>query len=95
MKTDEGADFWAVYTKNGELVETREMSTNIAIPQDVMDKFSKSQYKDWKITGNKEIIRFYHDHELNRSHVEQHFRITVEKDNVKRSISFNWSGDNK
>jgi hypothetical protein len=95
MKTDEGADFWAVYTKNGELIETREMSTDIAIPPDVMDKFSKSQYKDWKIIGNKEIIRFYHDHELNKSHVEQHFRITVEKNNVKRGISFNWSGDKK
>lgn len=92
MKTDRGNDFWAVYTKNGELVETREMSKDIAIPPPVMEKFLKSQYKDWKIIGNKEIIRFYHDHDKNR--VEQHFRITVEKDGVKRSISFNWQGKN-
>lgn len=94
MKTNKGNDLWAVYTAKGELIETREMSTNIPVPQDVMDKFLKSEYKDWKIVGNREIIRFYHDHELNKSHVEQHFRITVEKNNIKRSISFNWKGEN-
>jgi hypothetical protein len=93
MKTNTGNDLWAVYTNKGELIETREMSTNIAIPQSVMDEFLKSKYKDWKIVGNKEIIRFFHDH--NNSSVEQHFRITVEKDGVKRSISFNYQGTTK
>jgi hypothetical protein len=92
MKTAQGNDLWAVYTNQGELVQTREMSTNIPVPPAVMDLFLKSQYKDWKIIGNKEIIRFYHDHTLNKSQVEQHFRITVEKGGVKRSISFNWQG---
>jgi len=92
MKTDKKADLWAVYSNKGELIETREMAINIAIPPDVLEKFLKSQYKDWKIVGNKEIIRFYHDH--NNSSVEQHFRITVEKEGVKRSISFNWQGTN-
>jgi len=94
MKTGKGNDMWAVYTIKGELVETREMSTNISIPPSVMENFLKSQYKDWNIIGNKEIIRFYHDHNLNKSNVEQHFRITVEKNGVKRSISFNLQGTN-
>jgi hypothetical protein len=94
MKTDKGNELWAVYTDKGELVESREMSTNIIIPPSVMEQFLKSQYKDWKIIGNKEIIRFYHDHSLDKSKVEQHVRITVEKDGVKRSISFNWQGTN-
>ncbi|HEY5124357.1 MAG TPA: hypothetical protein VIK14_11540 [Ignavibacteria bacterium] len=94
MKTSKGDDLWAVYTNKGELVETREMSANITIPSSVMDEFLKCQYKDWKIIGNKEIIRFYHDHDLNKNNVEQHFRITVEKNGVKRSISFNWQGTN-
>jgi hypothetical protein len=92
MKTTSGSDLWAVYTSKGELVESREMSTNMKIPTAVMDEFSKSKYKDWTITGNKEIIRCYHDH--NNSSVEQHIRLTVEKDGVKRSISFNWQGTN-
>ena len=93
MKMDNGDDLWAVYNAKGELIETREMSVNVIIPRTIMDEFLNSQYKDWKIVGNKEIIRYYHDH--NSSSVEQHFRITVEKDNVKRSISFNYQGTNK
>ena len=92
MKNKAGNEYYAVYTANGELIETREVSLNVKIPQTVMDKFLKSQYKDWKIVGSKEIIKFYHDH--NNSTVEQHFRINIEKDNAKRSISFNWQGEN-
>jgi hypothetical protein len=92
MKTDKGNDLWAVYNNKGEIIESREMSMNVPIPPSVMDSFLKSQYKDWKIVGNREIIRFYHDH--NNSSAEQHFRITVEKDGVRKSISFNWQGSN-
>jgi hypothetical protein len=92
MKNKDGNDLWAVYTAKGELTETREASVNVPVPANVMQELSKSQYKDWKIVGDKEIIRFYHDH--NNSSVEQHFRLTVEKDNVRRSISFNFQGTN-
>lgn len=89
MKTDNGNELQAIYTSDGNLVETREMSTNVPIPADIMAEFQNSQYKDWRIVGNREIIRFYHDYN-NVNSVEQHFRITVEKDNVRRSISFNY-----
>lgn len=92
MKTTTGSDLWAVYNTKGEILESREMATNIVIPPAVMAEFMKSKYKDWKIIGNKEIIRTYHDH--NNKSVEQHFRITVENNGVKRSISFNWQGAN-
>jgi len=94
MKTDKGTELWAVYTNKGELVETRELLKDTSIPKDVMEKFLNSQYKDWKITGNREIIKFYHDHSPDKSKIEQHFRINVEKDGVKRAISFNWKGTN-
>ena len=92
MKTKKGDNLWAVYTSDGELIESRETANNVALPSNIQEAFSKSQYKDWKIVGDKEIIRFYHDH--NNKNVEQHFRLTVEKDNVKRSISFNLQGKN-
>jgi len=92
MKTSKGNELWAVYTNKGELIETREMATNITIPQSVMAEFMKSKYKDWKIVGNREIIRTYHDN--NNKSVEQHFRINVENNGVKRAISFNWQGTN-
>jgi hypothetical protein len=90
MKNKEGHDLWAVYTAKGELVESREAAKDVAIPTNVQLALSKSQYKDWKVVGDKEIIRFYHDHDM--ASVEQHFRLTVEKDNAKRSISFNFQG---
>ena len=92
MKTTKGNDLWAVYNNKGELIETREMSNNIAVPVSVMNELLKSKYKDWAVVGNKEIIKFYHDG--NKNKVEQHFRVTVEKNGVKRSISFNWQGSN-
>jgi hypothetical protein len=88
MKTDKGDDFKAIYTNKGELIETSETAKNIPIPPGVMEEFKMCKYKDWKIIGNREIIRLYHDH--NSSSVEQHFRITVKKNGIKRNISLNW-----
>jgi hypothetical protein len=92
MKKDKGDELMAIYSNKGELIETNEYAKNIPIPPSVMDEFKKCKYADWNIIGNREIIRFYHDHD--NSSVEQHFRITVEKNGVKRSISFNWQGSN-
>jgi len=92
MKTTDGKDFQAVYTADGSLVESREMSVNVIIPKEVMKELQNSAYKDWNIVGNKEIIKYYRDR--NNINVEQHFRITVEKENLKKSISFDWNGSN-
>ncbi len=93
MKTPAGNDLWAVYSASGELVETREIAKDVAMPRYIQEQLANSKYKDWTLVGNKEIIRFYHNHDF--SSVEQHFRITVEKDNVKRSISFNYQNKDK
>jgi hypothetical protein len=89
LKNKEGHDLSAIYTAKGELVESREIAKDIAMPTNVQLALAKSQYKDWKVVGDKEIIRFYHDHDMAK--VEQHIRLTVEKDNVKRNISFNFN----
>lgn len=91
MKNKEGHDLWAVYSAKGELIESREASADVAMPKHVQLALVNSQYKDWKVVGDKEIIKYYHDRDV--SSVEQHFRVTVEKDNVKRSISFNFEGN--
>lgn len=81
-----GHDLYAVYDAKGFLIATREISENMPMPPSVQERLANSTYSDWNLVGNKEIIRFYYD----RKNVEQHFRITVEKDGVKRSISFNF-----
>lgn len=93
MKTKEDNDFWAVYSASGELVETKEVTKNSPIPHYVQVELANSEYKDWTVVGDKEIIKYYHDHDF--SSVEQHFRLTVEKDKVRRSLSFNYKSDKK
>jgi hypothetical protein len=88
MTTSNGSEFYAVYSAEGNLIATREMSINVPIPQSVKESLSNSKYKDWTVVGNKEVIRYYHD----KKSVEQHFRVTVEKDNSTKSISFNYQG---
>lgn len=86
FKTDDGHDMSAVYSSKGDLVATREVSENALLPAAVKKELDNSKYKDWTVIGNKEIIKYYHD----KKSVEQHFRVTVAKDNIKRSISFNY-----
>ncbi len=45
MKTKEGNDLWAVYSANGDLIESREMTVNVAIPAYIQEELSKSKCK--------------------------------------------------
>lgn len=85
MKTDNGSDLYAVYSNEGKLIATREVFVNKPLPENIKEKLANSIYKDWTVVGNKEIIKYYYD----KNSVDQHFRITVAKNNVKRTISFN------
>jgi hypothetical protein len=90
MKTPTGSDLWAVYDGSGNLIETREVSKNVPLPRNVQEQLANSQYKDWKVVGDKEVIRYFHDHDM--ATAEQHLRVTVEKDKVRKSLSFNFQG---
>jgi len=84
----DGKKLYAVYSAKGDLIATREISKDIVIPPYVLESLSKSKYSDWTIVGNTEVIRYNHD----KNAVEQHIRLTLEKDNETRSISFNYQG---
>jgi len=86
IKANDGSDVYAVYAPDGSIIQSRSLYKNITIPAEVKNSLAKGQYKDWTIVGDKEIIKFYNS----KKDVEEHFRITVEKNNVKRSISFNY-----
>lgn len=89
MKTNTGSDMYAVYSEKGNLIATREISDNVALPESVKDKLAKSKYSDWAVVGSQEIIRYYYD----KKSVEQHIRVNVAKGGVKRSISFNFQAN--
>ena len=88
MKSKDGMELNAVYSAEGNLIATREESINIPIPDNVIEALKNSKYKDWTVVGNKQIIKYFHD----KNSVEQHIRLTVAKDNVIRTISFNYQG---
>jgi hypothetical protein len=52
----------------------------------VTQALAKSQYRDWTVVGDKELIKYYNS----KADVEEHFRVTLEKNNVKKTVSFNF-----
>jgi hypothetical protein len=86
IKAKDGSDVYAVYTPDGTIIESRTIRKNASLPTSVQEALAKSQYKDWTVVGDKELIKYFNT----RKDVEAHYRVTVEKNNVKKSISFNY-----
>jgi len=86
IKTKDGSDIYAVYSSDGTIIQSRTIRKNAALPLTVTQALAKSQYKDWTIVGDKELIKYYNS----KSDVEEHFRVTLEKNNVKKSVSLNY-----
>lgn len=86
IKTHDGNEIYAVYAPDGTIIQSRIVRKNAALPPNVLQALEKSQYKGWNIVGDKELIKYYNS----KTDVEEHFRITVEKNNVKKTISFNY-----
>ena len=85
IKTNEGNVF-AIYKPDGTILQSRLSFTNAPLPETVITALEKSQFRDWKIVGDKELI----DYNKDKGNVLEHFRIYVKKDNMKHSISFNF-----
>jgi hypothetical protein len=86
IKAHDGSDIYAIYSPDGTIIQSRVIRKNAALPSSVLQALAKSQYKDWNVVGDKELIKYFNA----KNDVEEHFRITVEKNNVKKTISFNY-----
>jgi hypothetical protein len=87
IKAHDGSDIYAIYSPDGTIIQSRTFRKNAALPPKVLKALEKSQYKGWNVVGDKELIKYY----KSKNDVEEHFRITVEKNNVKKTISFNYN----
>jgi hypothetical protein len=87
IKAHDGSDIFAVYSPDGTIIQSRTIRKNAALPPSVLKALENSQYKGWDVVGDREIIKYYNS----KNNVEEHFRITVEKNNVKKTISFNYN----
>jgi hypothetical protein len=90
LKTSDGF-LWGSYNEDGDLVKTREISKNIAVPTYILKEIYTGPYKDWKIVGNKEVVNFYENKD--RPYAEQNFRINVEKDNIIKKLAFTYEAN--
>jgi hypothetical protein len=88
MKTTKSGYMTALYDAEGELVETRERSKNIAIPQYILAAFYEGEFKDWKIVGNKEVVNFFQGN--GSPAAKQSFTINIEKDNKRKRLAYNY-----
>jgi len=86
MRAANNKMIYAVYSAKGDLIATKEETTNAELPSYVLESFSKSKYKDWQIIGNKEIIKFYNT----KNSVQQVIRLEIKKGSQVKHINFNY-----
>ena len=87
MKTSNGL-LKGVYNTAGELTQTSETSKNIQVPQYIMKALFESQYKDWKVVGNKEVVNFFN--EKDHSIATQSFKLKVENGKETKRLAFDY-----
>jgi hypothetical protein len=86
IKANDGSDIYAVYSPDGTIIQSRTIRKNASLPFSVTQALAKSQYKDWTVVGDKEHIKYWNT----KNDIEEHYRITVEKNNLKKTVSFNY-----
>ena len=87
LKTSNGGDAYAVFEPTGELIRYRLMEKNAALPQPVLNAIAKSEYKDWKISGDTELIK------SQQKKVVDHYAVKLAKGNQKKTVYYSMTGD--
>lgn len=87
MKTSNGSDAFAVFKANGDLVRCRLMDKKVALPGSIQVAIGKSQYKDWKIRDDKELVTG------SKGKVVEHYIVRLEKGNQKKTLYYTINGD--
>lgn len=88
MKTNGKSDLLAIYGENGDLMQSSELSRNVPIPRYIQVELAAGPYKDWTVISDREYIKFYHGN--GNIAADQHFRVTVAKDNKRKNLAFKY-----
>jgi hypothetical protein len=76
----------AVYSSNGDLIRYRQMIKNEALPENITKAIANSQYKDWTISGDHELIKG------NPREMTDHYIVKIRKGNVKKNLYLDEKG---
>jgi hypothetical protein len=86
IKTENGSDMYAIYSSDGKLIRSKEILRNMPLPKSIEEALFKSEYKDWKKTGDLEKITNF----MNAQ--KSHYIVTVEKNNKTHHLYFDDAG---
>ena len=77
------------YNDAGKLVASYETYKNVAVPFYIIEEFLNTEYKDWKIVADKEVVKVYND-KMDNTVLSQNFRLKVKKDNKVKRLTFDY-----
>jgi hypothetical protein len=86
LVTSDGSYMDAVYSSTGDLIRYRKIIKNEALPFTVTQSIAKSDYKDWTIVGDKELIS------SNMKDVVDHYIVRLKKGNQTRHVYIDQKG---
>ena len=87
LKAANGSEIFAVFESTGELIRYRTVDKNAVVPSTIRNAIARSEYKDWKITGDTEIIK------CNQKKIDEHYVIKLVKGNQKKTLYYNLKGE--
>jgi hypothetical protein len=86
LKAQNGSEFHAVYDAKGKLIRSREILKNCDVLPSIKKKLSQTEYKDWKVDSDKELIKDF------EYYMKKHYVIRVMKDEKKKVLYFDQNG---
>jgi hypothetical protein len=87
FKGKDGSDIYAVFESTGELISDRIVHKNAPVPAAIMKSIENSEYKNWKITGDVELIK------NTQKKVVEHYAVKLTNGNKKKTLYFTTKGD--
>jgi hypothetical protein len=86
MVTQSGSYLEAVYSPTGDLIRYKQLIKNEALPEVITRSIANSDYKDWTITGDHELIKG------NPKEMTDHYVIKLKKGNQKKNLFLDEKG---
>jgi hypothetical protein len=87
FKGKDGSDIWAVFESTGELIKCRIINRNAPVPKPIYASLEKSEYKDWKITGDIMLIK------STQKKIQEHYAVKLAKDNKQKTLYYDPKGE--
>jgi hypothetical protein len=81
-----GTNIFVKYNPDGTVTESEVMRKNAALPHNVAEDLAKSQYSGWNVISDREVLKYV----SSEGDIREHFRITVEKNNTKKNVTFDY-----